>query len=353
MSIVVQVLLAKTLLLVNVTNAKITSLLSKDRKAISKYVSSVRRKIIPYLSVLILKHLLDSQKRFSTAKKLNFCIYCLNRHFGFGRKRKLCTINNCGRYHQELLHHDEKSEDVIACINTRSTVLLKMLPVKLKVDEKIVKVLAFLDYGSTLSLIDKSIANDIGLKGRHEPISFQWTGDIHREDETSRNLSLEISGEHSDYFFKIDNAHTVDNLQLPKQRTNFEQLLESYPQLKNMNISKSYEGVPVILLGQIHANLITNRQTIEIPSNGPFVSKTKLGWAVHGPANISGKQIESLMCFLSNDESLEEIVTKQFKLENFDLCHKKEIEDAAVMEKMYKSIKKCNNQFDSLERNGQ
>lgn len=44
------------------------------------------------------------------------------------------------------------SEDVVGFIKTRSTVLLKVLPVKLRIDDKVTKVLAFLDDGSMYSI---------------------------------------------------------------------------------------------------------------------------------------------------------------------------------------------------------
>lgn len=292
---------------------------------------------------------LDVNKRFTTVKKMNACIFCLNKHFGFCRKRKICDIDGCTKYHHELLHQTEKSNNVPAncTVLTKSTVLLKTLPVKLKINNKISNVIAFLDDGSMLSLIDKAIAEKLNLNGVKEPISFQWTGDIYKEDLESQNVSFEICGENSEHFHEIKNIHTVKNLKLPHQRINFRDLLEKYPELKNMNISESYEGVPVLLIGQDHANLITNRQTIDIPNNGPLVSKTRLGWAVHGPVNIKGENFGSMVCCMAHTETLEEMVNNQFKLENFDVNEdKNEVENSKVVEFAEKTLKKVDGHYE-------
>jgi len=42
---------------------------------------------------------------------------------------------------------------------------------------------------------------------------------------------------------------------------------------------------PTILIGEDHAHLTLERESVESDNGGPIASRTKLGWMVHGRLN--------------------------------------------------------------------
>lgn len=97
---------------------------------------------------------------------------------------------------------------------------------------------------------------------------YNWTGDIFREDARSRTVNTEIvRGNKIPY--AINKICTVSNLELPTQHIDLTDLTNRFPKLK------SFEMTP------------NAREVVEndVKNNGPLLTKTKLGWAIHGPIN--------------------------------------------------------------------
>lgn len=53
---------------------------------------------------------------------------------------------------------------------------------------------AFLDAGSSLTLLDEDIANKLELSGRKDPLKLKWTQNIEKNEDESRRIELNISG---------------------------------------------------------------------------------------------------------------------------------------------------------------
>ena len=90
---------------------------------------------------------------------------CLNKHYGACSFKKACGVNNCSRLHNPLLHYDDNRD--ITAFNTDNSkqTLLKMISVKIRNGNKEKSIVALLDEGATLSLIDLSLVNELNLQG--------------------------------------------------------------------------------------------------------------------------------------------------------------------------------------------
>ena len=104
-----------------------------------------------------------------------------------------------------------------------------------------------LDDCATISLIDGSVASQLGLPGTPLPLRIKAT----------RSCS------YTDQEFTLNGVHTVENLNLPVQSVNLKKLKQKLKTNDN-------------------SHLIVSRETIEGPENGPMMSKTALGWVIHG-----------------------------------------------------------------------
>ncbi|XP_030375187.1 uncharacterized protein LOC115624589 isoform X1 [Scaptodrosophila lebanonensis] len=76
----------------------------------------------------------------------------------------------------------------------QNNILLKTIPVIIHGPTGDKEDLAFLDGGSTATLLDMQTARDVGIKGKAEPFCFSWTGGVFRYENTAETAELNISG---------------------------------------------------------------------------------------------------------------------------------------------------------------
>ncbi|XP_062709442.1 uncharacterized protein LOC134288477 [Aedes albopictus] len=88
-----------------------------------------------------------------------------------------------------LMHPVENTVGLSAHIRTNCTVLFRIVPVQLHYGGKTVSVLAFLDEGASVTLVEKKLADRLGAVGVQERLTIQWTGNMSREED-SRRMSL-------------------------------------------------------------------------------------------------------------------------------------------------------------------
>lgn len=92
----------------------------------------------------------------------------------------------------------------------------QIVPVTLRNGERKMDTHAFLDAGSSITLIDEGAANELNLEGRPEPLKLKWTQNVTKEETFSRRITLKFNGvERKQY--TLQDVRTIKNLQLPMQ----------------------------------------------------------------------------------------------------------------------------------------
>ena len=71
----------------------------------------------------------------------------------------------------------------------RSDILLRVLPVKLHGPRGTVKTHALLDEGSTVTLIERPLAKELGATGPRDPLTLRWTNAASQEDAIRNALA--------------------------------------------------------------------------------------------------------------------------------------------------------------------
>ncbi|KAG5889337.1 hypothetical protein JTB14_012608 [Gonioctena quinquepunctata] len=155
----------------------------------------------------------------------------------------------------------EEPDNSAYCIDEHSfqvrsvtkTVLLRIIPVKIIGIKKSVETFALFDEGSTVTLIDANLAEDIGVK--------------------------DIRG-----------------------------------------------AKPLLLIGQNHIDLTIAREVIQGPSNAPVISKSKLGWVVHGNVvEFKYRVDQEFSMFVSSetksdeDEELKKLIEQAIFIDNLGI----------------------------------
>lgn len=91
------------------------------------------------------------------------------------------------------------------------------------------------DSGSTLSLIEEDVANDLGLKGPNQPLQLNWTGGHQRVDEDSRHVMVKLTNMDDPNIQKAMFFRTDKNLKMGPQRLHAQEF-GKYPHLAALKL---------------------------------------------------------------------------------------------------------------------
>ncbi|XP_074030342.1 uncharacterized protein [Leptinotarsa decemlineata] len=153
-------------------------------------------------------------------------------------------------------------------------------------------------------------------------------------------------------FFALKQVRTVQNLRLPSQEIDVDNLNEKYPHLDRDLLASIRNAKPELLIGQDNCGLIVPRNVIQPQLHQPIMSQCKLGWTVHGPTSETETYLShvTLCCRHLNDDKLHEMVKDTFRLEAFGVKIPdnviKSIEDKRAVEIMEKTLKKVGNHYE-------
>ncbi|XP_044760886.1 uncharacterized protein LOC123318341 [Coccinella septempunctata] len=276
-----------------------------------------------------------TRRKAASDLKLCFSCLCLGHSYKRCYKKTRCGVNGCSGKHHHLVHLAvPPNEETLAHENSsfcgklsteKQSVLLRIAAVVLRGPSKEVTTFALFDEGSTCSLVEEQLASELELSGPIVPVCFQWTNQVTHYEDNSRKVSVEISGgiKVKQNFYKIRNLRTVKDLELPQQNVDIDELMEKYPYLDQEVLNSLNNAKPRILLGQDNCGLIIPRQIIQPRLNMPILSKSKLGWTIHGPVTeklspISGNSSVNInFCGCCSCDELEILVKNSFKYEDY------------------------------------
>jgi hypothetical protein len=154
-----------------------------------------------------------------------------------------------------------------------------------------------LDSGSTVSLIEQNVADEMKMKGLWHPISLNWSSNICRADYGSRIIKANVSGTHPDASKHVIYFRTIKDLQMDDQTFDAPEMYDLYPHLNKMHL-QSYEKIHGII-GMDNAWAFTQLKTFkpkDWKSNIPYGIRCPLGDYVIG--NLY--QLEDIYNFLHN-----------------------------------------------------
>ena len=157
------------------------------------------------------------------------------------------------------------------------------------------------DDGSSISILDESIAKQLGLKGNLQPLQLQWYGEqIHTEMST--RVSLEISGQDLNKF-KLKNVCIIKNFNLPVQSFS----KGPFPHLEFIPLIDYNNAKPSLLIGLDHAHLGATATLIQARHIDPIAAKTKLGWTVYGSAHSMSSRNRPMILHIHENNDLDQI----------------------------------------------
>ncbi|XP_053699101.1 uncharacterized protein LOC128746075 [Sabethes cyaneus] len=263
---------------------------------------------------------LSYESKWATIKECKLCRKCLRKHNGSCKQQKQCGVNGCTFLHHPLLHKHESqnanpssSKQVLPAISTgsetascnvhqgQSAVLFRIIPVMLYGPEKVVRTYAFIDDGSELTLMEQSLADELGIKGPKKQLCLKWTG---------RTCKVENESQQS--------------LKIRPQTLMLTELQERFPYLSGLPLEGYNEVNPRLLIGLNYANLGHGSKSREGKGNEPIAMKTRLGWTVYGNCTkmeINGGElhhhsVQHCECNSQNDNDLHRAMKSYFALDS-------------------------------------
>ncbi|XP_053968687.1 uncharacterized protein LOC128870108 [Anastrepha ludens] len=289
----------------------------------------------------------DCSNRWSIVKNKHLCFCCLQPGHSVQncRKRRVCGISSCNKFHNRLLHSSSdnnknnisSADKAVATVQTvyqnpqhplarsnspqRNKTLLKYLPVKLKGPKGEINIFAFIDEGAKISLLEENIANVLGLKGKSNLLRLKWIGN-QSMSEQSRQVSLEIAGANeAATSYEMRGVRTTKKLYLPQQTLNLNDFIQRHEQLANIPIADYNNAVPQILIGLSHTELIRTIKTVNL-DDGFAIHKTMLGWTLLGSNEYRSSEGTIGHVNIESTAQLNEIskqITEYFAAEKFEI----------------------------------
>ncbi|XP_044751740.1 uncharacterized protein LOC123311734 [Coccinella septempunctata] len=270
---------------------------------------------------------IEIDNRWNWARENKVCFTCLSssHHTKFCKSKKKCDVNGCLFKHNPLLHKEpERNSYLEERVNhhikgrEKNEVLLRIAPVELTGPKGKVLTYALFDEASTITMIDAKLADEIGATGPCEALKIKWTNSMTSEETDSKRVNMQIRGKNEETNYLLNNVRTVKNLCLPVQSVDMKSMSQKFRYLQNWKLSSLVNAQPRILIGQDNIDLIIAREVHEGGKNDPVLSKSKLGWVLHGNIgkNYLGRVDEEFSFFVMHQyEELEELVKNSFKID--------------------------------------
>lgn len=320
---------------------------------------------------------LSVTERWSIVTDRGWCYGCL----GEGHilpscdNKRQCTVNKCGRWHHELLHDEvqlsskaaghrkrpprrrnrdtdapqskgstqpatsthsadvqrpsqcttnDAQQERVCTVQEKtsgSTLLFRVMPITLHANGRHLNTFALFDEGSSVSLIDDSLADELGADGPLANLNMKWFG----KQTTvlrSRKLTIGISGQARPEKQYAMNIRTIRNLSLPAQTMEPTTLYVSNPHLRDVPLESFRNAVPRVLIGLDNHHLgIPQEVKANADDDGLVAVRSKLGWTVYGsdgPAYLPSAMVLVIDGEPDNDyDLLNEVVRSYITSEDF------------------------------------
>ncbi|XP_058827235.1 uncharacterized protein LOC131687200 [Topomyia yanbarensis] len=280
---------------------------------------------------------LTYDSRWAVVKEYGYCRKCLKRHTEDCTTKRRCGKNGCTYKHHELLHNPSKNNGSTVVDNavqpaqpvshnthrsTSTSVLFRIVPVTLYGTNKTIDTYALLDDGSSQTLLDHELVDQLQLNGVHNPLWLQWTGGTCRVENDSISVNLQISEKgNTNRLFNISGARTVGALNLPRQSLNAAEMKQQFDYLKELPLPSYQDARPRILIGADNAFLGNTLKSRERNHHEPVAVKTRLGWTIYGGFSTSGNQsdIAHVSLHVCSCDELQQAMKNYFSLDSLGI----------------------------------
>ena len=316
-----------------------------------------------------------ADERLQTVYKLNLCRNCLGANHRANNCPSIsnCREQGCGQRHNTMLHgansrygrtltpvvlpnsqsnNSRGNGNSFAVISnkdttttkdttaaTKTTNLLYVMPVILHNKENKVRTYAFIDPGSSLTILLSKTGDELRLQ-KETGQRLVLEGANGTDTKSCYTTSTEISNLKDDERYNLKQIYVVENINLPKLREHPGDIARKYDHLRHVNKPTLDNLEVTVLIGQDNINLISPVRVEQGPSSAPSASLFKLGWTISGPHTVlddskTQHSMHHTALFCSNcleqDNDLNQKVFHCWKAETIQLESKTKSNDQEVL----------------------
>ncbi|KAI5632785.1 hypothetical protein NE865_14503 [Phthorimaea operculella] len=210
-----------------------------------------------------------------TSERNQTCLYCKEAH----------NLKSCGQF--KALSVDDRWRWLR---EAKERTLLKIVPVVVSGPAGEYATHAFLDDGSTATLIDDTVAARIGATGPLQPLSIAGIGGMTR-NTVANIVDFYIKGRNSKERYLIKKRETYE-IAKPQYSVTLRTRIEGFPHLSDLVNELTHVNVtPTILIGSKDWYLTLSRKSAKEKVR-PVAVRTSLGWTLHGAVSSQSKPVE-------------------------------------------------------------
>ncbi|XP_070499399.1 uncharacterized protein [Chironomus tepperi] len=333
---------------------------------------------------------LADKKIFLRSRGLCHCCLKQGHRWKDCKTKRMCNIDDCQEYHHRVLHQKSQSSDVIreaqkelkhsepenrvgsssqsnpaeserSNYHKSSSVMYKILPVVLHGSNgELIETYAFLDDGSSVTLLDKELYDKLNVNGVHRPLNLRWTSGICREESDSYIFDCQVSKGKRGKKFPLYGVRTVDQLDLASQTVVAAELQERFKYLKGIPLPSYENAQPKLLIGLKNVSFLASMSCINGADDEPVAIKTKLGWTVFGTTNdvldncavhkiFDEERLMSIRCKETTDESISDFAVECVGTTKHEPMS---VDDVRVMPVIQNISRHADEKFDELQAKG-
>ena len=286
------------------------------------------------------------EARIQWFKKKERCPKCAYDHQAQECKMKLDCMA-CGQSHLTNIHDvimELVKENKVTICKTKAVFADRTQNVLSKIVRAVIhgphgseQVYILLDDGANRTLLLRTMADKLGIKGSPEVLKVQTVA-VEPCICSGQNVSFEVSAlDKPEVRYAIRNAYSVPELCLPGCHINMTKLKEDWPHLRSLPALPDGEINPVLLIASDNVDLVSPISYRLGPPGVLRGVRTLLGWSIQG--QVSTYSQPNNACVLARDnkfkclattakpldmEGLHHMVERLWKLDSFSQTSEKE-----------------------------
>ncbi|KAK0142765.1 hypothetical protein N1851_019297 [Merluccius polli] len=260
------------------------------------------------------------------------CFGCLEK----GHMSKYCknrmTCKACHKTHPTILHIETKDSQreqparmqLIEASMSSALVSLKagshtgagikesalsIVPVKVKLGKgtKTVQTYAFLDGGSTATFCTEELMQQLNANGRKQDILLRTMG----QEKPVSIGRLEVAALKGNGYLKLPDVYTHKSIPVTQENIPKNEDIRKWPYLDEVDLTPIDASIG-LLIGVNAPKAMEPWRVINSEGIGPYAVKTRLGWVVNGPLNMTGDGSAAAGTVQVNRISVEDLLVQQY-----------------------------------------
>ena len=200
---------------------------------------------------------------------------------------------------------------------------MPIIPVQVRsaANGMVCKTYAFLDSGSSDTLITEALMRELGIRGKKTTISLTTLSVDDKPTQCFAVPNLEVCGLNESEFVSLPTVFTQKLMPVFVKQVPSQQDIDCWPYLSHIVVPELRSEVG-ILIGNNVPKATEPWEVVNSVGEGPYAVRSRLGWSVNGPLRagsfVDGENSSVISCRLQVNSSLDSQLQKFFNLDFSD-----------------------------------